>query len=297
MSGQSYNRRPCTRPPHMISQQTTEEILRFVDQIVPPGATGVWLCGSRAKGSARPDSDWDVTAFHPAASPDPKDAFLSNQIKDRSQRHCRCFGIWRSLSMTPYLAALDRRRHHRHHRRRPDQAKPTSSSVASTARPPSSPRTGITKMESATSSAAAAPPRRPEQVGLRQSSLNRRCPTASHTVACIRPWAKSCWSRTFSGLTMVPNGKYAHSLLGRQPDESTSIASVSVTVPRFVRIIRISSLARHLLIERIVSHHRSALRCPDGNITNDITYPIYRPGSMDCVGQKSLGFSLARRQQ
>jgi hypothetical protein len=41
---------------------------------------------------------------------------------------------FRSVAMTPYLAALDRRRHHR---RRPDQAKPTSSS-APIARAPSS---------------------------------------------------------------------------------------------------------------------------------------------------------------
>jgi hypothetical protein len=67
----------------MISPQAKEEILRFVDQIVPPGTTGVWLCGSRAKGSARPE-DWDVVAFHPAASPDPKDVFLSNQHKEHS---------------------------------------------------------------------------------------------------------------------------------------------------------------------------------------------------------------------
>jgi hypothetical protein len=68
----------------MMSPQAREEILRFVDQIVPPGTTGVWLCGSRAKGSARPDSDWDVVAFHPAASLDPKDVFLSNQHKEHS---------------------------------------------------------------------------------------------------------------------------------------------------------------------------------------------------------------------
>ena len=43
--------------------------------------------------------------------------------RDAIQAHCRCCGNWRSLSMTPYLAALDRRRHQR---RRPDQAKPAS---------------------------------------------------------------------------------------------------------------------------------------------------------------------------
>jgi predicted nucleotidyltransferase len=69
----------------MISPQAKEEILDFVDQFVPQGTTGVWLCGSRAKGSARPDSDWDVVVFHPAASRDPKEVFLSNQLRDHSQ--------------------------------------------------------------------------------------------------------------------------------------------------------------------------------------------------------------------
>jgi len=29
----------------------------------------VWITGSRAKGTARPDSDWDVVAIHPRAHP------------------------------------------------------------------------------------------------------------------------------------------------------------------------------------------------------------------------------------
>ncbi len=52
---------------------------------VSPGTTSVWLCGSRAKGTAQPDSDWDVVAFHPAAPPDPKEVFKSNQLEDHSQ--------------------------------------------------------------------------------------------------------------------------------------------------------------------------------------------------------------------
>ena len=68
----------------MISQEAKEEILRFVDEIVPPGTTAVWLAGSRAKGTARLDSDWDVVAFHPAASRNSMDVFLSNQIREHS---------------------------------------------------------------------------------------------------------------------------------------------------------------------------------------------------------------------
>jgi predicted nucleotidyltransferase len=63
-----------------ISPRAKEAILSFVDQFVPPGSTGVWLTGSRAKGSARPDSDWDVVAFHPAVSKRPEDLFKANQI-------------------------------------------------------------------------------------------------------------------------------------------------------------------------------------------------------------------------
>jgi predicted nucleotidyltransferase len=68
----------------MISPQAKEEILRFVDEIVPEGSMGVWLAGSRAKGTARPDSDWDVVAFHPAASNRREDLFKSNQLRPHS---------------------------------------------------------------------------------------------------------------------------------------------------------------------------------------------------------------------
>lgn len=46
--------------------------------------TGVWLCGSRARGTARPDSDWDVVAFHPAHSKRPEDLFKANQLGPHS---------------------------------------------------------------------------------------------------------------------------------------------------------------------------------------------------------------------
>jgi predicted nucleotidyltransferase len=62
-----------------ISAAAKAEILRFVDQIVPAGTTAVWLCGSRAKGTARSNSDWDVVAFHPIYSKRPEDLFKANQ--------------------------------------------------------------------------------------------------------------------------------------------------------------------------------------------------------------------------
>jgi Nucleotidyltransferase domain len=69
-----------------ISLQAKEEIFRFVDQVVPPGCVSVWLCGSRAKGSARPDSDWDVVAFHPDGPRNREEIFVrGTQDKEHSQ--------------------------------------------------------------------------------------------------------------------------------------------------------------------------------------------------------------------
>jgi hypothetical protein len=64
----------------MPSPEAVAAILSFVDQIVPAGSTAVWLTGSRVKGTAQSDSDWDVVAFHPAAPRRPEDLFQSNQI-------------------------------------------------------------------------------------------------------------------------------------------------------------------------------------------------------------------------
>ena len=70
--------------------------------------------------------------------------------------------------MTPYLAALDRGRHHRRrppleHHRRPE-------SIANN-NPLKRSGDGAAGDLTIARPAAAAPPRRPEQVGLRQSSL------------------------------------------------------------------------------------------------------------------------------
>jgi nucleotidyltransferase-like protein len=76
--GASGNPRVSVRP--MLTAEEIDPILSFVDQFVPSGCTAVWLTGSRAKGLARPDSDWDVVAFHPAALRQPEDLFQSNQL-------------------------------------------------------------------------------------------------------------------------------------------------------------------------------------------------------------------------
>ena len=55
-------------------------ILAFVDSIVPGRVESVWLTGSRARGNARADSDWDVVAFTAAASQAASDLFKTSQI-------------------------------------------------------------------------------------------------------------------------------------------------------------------------------------------------------------------------
>lgn len=43
----------------MSNQQVIEKIKGVADNVLPAGST-VWLYGSRARGDANPDSDWDL---------------------------------------------------------------------------------------------------------------------------------------------------------------------------------------------------------------------------------------------
>ena len=63
----------------MIDPAAKGAILAFVDTKVPPGCVSVWLTGSRARGDARANSDWDVVAFHPEAPSGQDELFKSNQ--------------------------------------------------------------------------------------------------------------------------------------------------------------------------------------------------------------------------
>lgn len=67
-----------------VSEQRKAEILAFVDFVVPGPSKEVWLVGSRAEGTARQDSDWDVVAFTPDVSSDPRKLFCSNQKREIS---------------------------------------------------------------------------------------------------------------------------------------------------------------------------------------------------------------------
>ena len=65
----------------LISDGIRQIILEFVDSTVRPEATeSVWLTGSRARGNARADSDWDVVVFNRNALKAPEDLFKSNYI-------------------------------------------------------------------------------------------------------------------------------------------------------------------------------------------------------------------------
>jgi predicted nucleotidyltransferase len=44
-------------------------ILEVVDRKIPSGCVSIWITGSRAKGTARPESDWDVVVIDPKAKP------------------------------------------------------------------------------------------------------------------------------------------------------------------------------------------------------------------------------------
>jgi hypothetical protein len=65
-----------------MSETRTKQILDFVDSVVPGPSREVWLVGSRAQGTARADSDWDVVAFTPYMSSEPCKLFCSNQVKE-----------------------------------------------------------------------------------------------------------------------------------------------------------------------------------------------------------------------
>ncbi len=59
-----------------------QQIPSFVDSVVPGPSREVRLTESRAKGTARPSSDWDVVAFTPDMSSDPRKLFSSNAVAE-----------------------------------------------------------------------------------------------------------------------------------------------------------------------------------------------------------------------
>jgi hypothetical protein len=63
-----------------LTEDDRSRILAFVDTVVPPRPCNeVWLVGSRAEGTERPDSDWDVLVFTIDAPSDPSKLFYGNQ--------------------------------------------------------------------------------------------------------------------------------------------------------------------------------------------------------------------------
>lgn len=64
----------------MIPNDIRASLLAFVDAAVPTGCASIWLTGSRAKGTPRRDSNWNVIALHSDA-PDGK-----HEVFDRGTR-------------------------------------------------------------------------------------------------------------------------------------------------------------------------------------------------------------------
>jgi predicted nucleotidyltransferase len=59
----------------MVNIEERAALLAAVERRVPPGCVSVWLTGSRAKGTQRPDSDWDVLVLHPDAPNGEREVF------------------------------------------------------------------------------------------------------------------------------------------------------------------------------------------------------------------------------
>src|SRR5713226_9004871 len=57
-----------------ITREQIEAIVAYVAAEVPGECISIWLTGSRARGNARPESDFDVLAVHADARPIPADA-------------------------------------------------------------------------------------------------------------------------------------------------------------------------------------------------------------------------------
>lgn len=58
----------------VISKTAKQKILDFVDGIFPTDSE-VWLTGSRAIGTNKPDSDWDVLVIHEYCPSKPVEVF------------------------------------------------------------------------------------------------------------------------------------------------------------------------------------------------------------------------------
>jgi predicted nucleotidyltransferase len=64
-------------------KEVVAAILALVDTVVPDGES-VWLTGSRVRGNAKSDSDWDVVAFSKSVSRAPSELFKSNHTSQHA---------------------------------------------------------------------------------------------------------------------------------------------------------------------------------------------------------------------
>jgi predicted nucleotidyltransferase len=85
---------------HMSAPDLTlvREFKRRAEAALPRRIVSILLYGSRARGDARPDSDWDIAVFI-AGAPTPEDRRALSDIGfDLMLEHSRFFSPWRSTS-------------------------------------------------------------------------------------------------------------------------------------------------------------------------------------------------------
>lgn len=102
----------------MIREQDTPKlnILKQIAREVIPSGGSAWLYGSRARGDAKDDSDWDLLILlaKPTITPADEDAFAYPFVHEGWKSdidvspQVYTFQEWKGLSFTPYYKNVER---------------------------------------------------------------------------------------------------------------------------------------------------------------------------------------------